>query len=222
MSDLLRRLLEDPPALHVTEGGRLVSFGISEEVGRYLHSRVEAESVTLETGAGISTILFALKGARHHCVVPDLGLTERIVDWCEREGVETGRLSFHVARSEEELPALARSGPALDLLLIDGRHAFPSPFIDWYYGASMLAVGGSLIVDDIHLWPCALLAEFLRGEPEWEVEGGRSGRAAVFRKVGDGSHERWWFEQPTVVARSKRLQRRLKWERRLRKLGLRR
>jgi hypothetical protein len=39
----------------------------------------------------------------------------------------------------------------LDLVLIDGDHAFPASFIDWYYTAEQVKLGGYVIVDDTNL-----------------------------------------------------------------------
>ena len=53
------------------------------------------------------------------------------------------------------------------LVLIDGSHSFPSPFIDWYYTAFRLRVGGFLVVDDTQLWTGHVLKRFLEAEPDW-------------------------------------------------------
>jgi len=36
-----------------------------------IDEHIDSESKTLETGAGVSTVLFALKGTQHTCIVPD-------------------------------------------------------------------------------------------------------------------------------------------------------
>ena len=48
-----------------------------------------------------------------------------------------------------------------DFALIDGRHAFPTPFIDWYYIADALKIGGLVLIDDLHIWTCDLLKQYL-------------------------------------------------------------
>jgi hypothetical protein len=41
----------------------------------------------------------------------------------------------------------------LDLVLVDGSHSFPQVFfIDWFYTAGALKIGGHLLVDDVHVW----------------------------------------------------------------------
>jgi hypothetical protein len=90
-------------------------------------------------------------------------------------------------------------------LLIDGQHAFPTPFIDWYYTADKLRVGGILIIDDTQLWTGQVLKQFLLEEAEWSLIEEFSARTVIFRKEKDYSHEKWWGQQPYVVRKSRRL-----------------
>ena len=113
----------------------------------------------METGAGISTILFAIKEANHTCIVPDPDLVSRIKSYCARMIVSVGRIDFRIDKSETTLPVLPIDQP--DLVLIDGSHAFPTPFIDWYYTADKLRVGGMLMIDDTQLWTGHALKRFL-------------------------------------------------------------
>jgi hypothetical protein len=46
-------------------------------------------------------------------------------------------------------------------------HSFPQVFIEWFYTASALKVGGHLLVDDVHVWTGHVLRDFLLDEPEW-------------------------------------------------------
>ncbi|GAG00860.1 unnamed protein product, partial [marine sediment metagenome] len=50
--------------------GRSISCRLCEEVLYFIDKNVDETSKTLETGIGVSTILFALKGAHHTCVTP--------------------------------------------------------------------------------------------------------------------------------------------------------
>lgn len=50
------------------------------------------------------------------------------------------------------------------------RHAFPIPYVDFWYTARRLVPGGVLMVDDTPLRACHVLAEFLESEtPRWRV-----------------------------------------------------
>src|SRR5688572_4256360 len=72
----------------------------------FLFQTVTSESHTLEIGAGLTTVLFALKGARHTCVVPVQAEVERIQAHCAREGVDCSRIQFVIDASERALPQL--------------------------------------------------------------------------------------------------------------------
>jgi hypothetical protein len=196
----LRDLLNDPPRLHQDGAGETVSWGLLEEVLHFIEGEVQPGAATLETGAGLSTILFALVGADHTCITPNGAEVERIAAYCREHGIATDGLRFHVAGSEAVLPQLEPT--PLALVLIDGRHAFPTPFIDWYYTAERLKVGGVLIVDDTQLWTGAVLRDFLLTEPEWALRAEFSTRAVAFTKLRAGSHRKEWNDQPYVVRNS--------------------
>jgi hypothetical protein len=90
----------------------------------------------------------------------------------------------------------------LDLVLIDGGHGFPTPFIDWFYTAGSIRVGGVVVIDDAHLWTGAVLKEFLLAEPEWRLTGPRSPKTAAFTKTADYIPWKEWTQQPYVANRS--------------------
>jgi predicted O-methyltransferase YrrM len=194
-------LLANPPSLHLDPSGRPVPFEADPRMLRRIASSVRDGSRTLETGAGLSTLVFAVAGCEHTCVVPFVEEVERIRGWCEANGVPTDRLRFETARSEEVVPRLARDG-LLDLVLIDGGHGFPTPFVDWWYAGRRLRVGGLLIIDDTHLWTGAVLRDFLAEQPAWEVVEVLPMRAAVLRRVAEDPAHEEWVDQPYVRRRS--------------------
>ena len=40
-----------------------------------------------------------------------------------------------------------------------------------------------MVIDDVHLWTGKVLRDFLRSEPEWQLEEEWDGRTAAFRKL---------------------------------------
>lgn len=168
---------------------------------RFLDRHVGPQSQTLETGAGLSTVVFAGSGTSHTCVTPGDHEVERIRSYCAERGISTDSVTFCVGSSESLLPSLEPS--PLDLVLIDGSHSFPSPFIDWFYTASRLRVGGHVIIDDTQLWTGWILARFLREEPEWELVKTQRLRTAVFVKRSPLEGVKDWMDQPFVVRRSR-------------------
>lgn len=200
---VLEELSRHRPRLHGREGGR--SYGISREVLRYMAGIVREGSHSLETGCGLSTILFAASRSHHITISPEAGEHERVRAWCGEHGVPVDRVQFIAGDSRQVLPALKLE--PLDLVLIDGCHAMPSPLIDWYYTAGSLKVGGIVIVDDTHIRSGGILRDFLAAESgRWALR--REFRStAVFEKlceeVIDGI---WWGLQP-YCARTRRFRR---------------
>lgn len=202
----LQELLDDSPKLHRI--GRVgvhvpISYELADQALHFIDQNIDGNSHTLETGAGTSTVLFAIKGARHTCIVPDDELADRIRQYCEQRNISVGSVDFQIGKSEDVLPSLIIDD--LDLVLIDGQHAFPAPFIDWYYTARKLKIGGKLLVDDIQLWTGRVLKDFLKEEPEWRLLADLSARTAAFVKERECADEKWWGQQPYVVRKSRPL-----------------
>jgi hypothetical protein len=198
----LRDLLADPPLVHGPEGGNdLITHGLLPVVLEFIEREVQPGHRTLETGCGLSTILFALRGAEHTCIVPNPPEVERVRSWCDEHGVDHAALTFHVEPSERVLPG-ADLG-SLDLVLIDGSHSFPQVFLDWFYTQEALKVGGTLLVDDVHVWTGRVLRGFLEAEPEWELVKRFQGRTVAFRKTAPTDPDKVWFEQPYVERRTR-------------------
>jgi hypothetical protein len=195
----LDEVLADPPLVHVDGAGNVVSWPLGPGALRVIEEHIGPGSRTLETGEGMSTVLFALRGAEHVCVTPNRDAVTKIIQYCVAHGVSLDRVRFEIGCSEEVLPRLELG--ELDLVLIDGRHGFPAPFIDWHYTAGALRVGGLVIVDDTQLWTGSILKRFLDEEPEWKLVHDFSPRTAVFRLQRAGNHAKEWIHQPFVACR---------------------
>jgi methyltransferase family protein len=192
-------LLRDQPKFIEIGPGELEYEGLSPEILRFIETRVNPDSTTLETGSGASTVLFAMKRTRHIAITPDAQEVERVNAYCRDHGVDADGVRFIVDCSEHALPSLDL--PMLDLVVIDGRHGFPAPYIDWYYTAPKLKIGGLLVVDDTWVYACQILRDFLAEAREWELVYDCPPRAAVFKKLGEGSHSQEWIYQPYVNKR---------------------
>ena len=201
MSATLADVLRDAPALHGPAGAdALLTHGLLDEALGFIDRSVRDGDRTLETGSGYSTILFALRGAEHVCITPSQPEVDRIRAYCAQRGIPTDRLSVHVDVSERVLPGLDLG--RLDLVLIDGSHSFPQAFLDWFFTASALKVGGLLVVDDVHVWTGKVLRDFLVAEPEWELLDEFGGRTAILRKTAQTDPDRVWVDQPYVKRHS--------------------
>lgn len=187
------RLLANPPPLHGATTHALVSSALEwiDQLPRPLR--------TLETGCGISTLIFVLRDDRHACITPYGDEPDRVRGYCTAHGLDASGVTFHIERSEIALPKL--DPEPLDLVLIDGSHAFPNVFIDYFYACERLVPGGILVLDDVHLWTGKVLRDFLATEPEWEIIDEWDGRTAALRKLTE-PEPRDWFDQPYVARRS--------------------
>ena len=182
--------------MHMNEG-RACSYQVTDEVLLFLAGHAREGMHTLETGIGVSTLLFAMNRCVHTCIAPLADEVGRVRDFAREKALPLDTVTFRIDMSERVLPGL--KGEALDLVLIDGAHGFPVPFIDWYYTADRLKIGGLLILDDTQLWPVHVLKEFLLREPEWRLEKDFPPRSGVFRKAQPGSCVKNEFRQPYVV-----------------------
>lgn len=192
-------LLRDEPKFIANERGELEYEGLSPEVLRFIEAHINGSSATMETGSGASTVLFAMKRTRHIAITPDAKEVERVTAYCRGHCLDIDRVEFIVDFSEHALPRLET--PPLDLVVIDGRHGFPAPYIDWYYSAPKLKIGGLLVIDDTWIFACQILRDFLAEAPEWEMVCNFAPRAAVFKKLAEGSHAQEWTDQPYVNRR---------------------
>jgi hypothetical protein len=177
------------------------AWDISDEVLRFIAENVKPGQITLETGAGQSTLAFVRAGARHTAVTPSTTEAEAIRAAATAQGLPSDALSFVFGYSQTVLPTLAEHGP-LDFVLIDGGHGFPIPAVDWVYTAPRLRVGGFMMVDDVDLWTGEMLVGFMAAEACWQKVTVLRGRTAVFKLVSPFElHE--WTRQPYVVAKSR-------------------
>ena len=138
------------------------------------------------------------RGVAHHIsVTPYAAEFDAIRSYCSKVGIATGVWQAVIASSLDWLPSAPL--PALDLVLIDGAHAFPAPFVDWCYTAEALKIGGFVVVDDLQLVTARILADFMRADERWD-EVRRDQRFAVYRKrVHPLRDERDWQAQAWVA-----------------------
>ena len=183
--DVLEQVIADPPVVH-PEAPNGSAWRTSRRCYEFLAQEVGPDSRTLETGAGLSTVLFSAWGCRHTAIVPDPVEADAIMSYLHGHGFPTGSLTFDLRPSEEALPALA-GGEQLDVMFIDGAHSFPAPIIDWFYGAGRLTRGGIVVFDDIPLPAVSsFLDSYLDRDDRWErIAGTRKWRA--YRRLSEGS-----------------------------------
>jgi hypothetical protein len=190
----LKALLADPPKLHEINGQLSSLWRIDDTTCLALAERLKRGMKTLETGAGLSTIIFAANGCEHTCIAPQADLIDRIRDYCVSVSIDTSDVAFVISKSTEVTQQFRRS--YYDLVLIDGCHGFPTMLVDFYFAANALRPGGVMIVDDLHIYTCELVARFMESDPGWRVDV-KTNRIAVATKLSDTA-DREWCDQDNV------------------------
>ena len=192
---LVERLLADPPRVHE-------ELNAPPELGVWLTERACYELMaglvapgtrTLETGLGVSTALFLALGAEHTCIVPSEPQVTELRRYCDKHGIPTDALRVELGRSEDVLPSL--SIEPVDLVFIDGSHGFPTPMIDWFYGARLLRRDGVVVLDDRQLPAVAIVVGYLDADPRWRAVG-RTGKWAAFARLTNEPIAGDWYDQP--------------------------
>ena len=174
------------------------NHGVSKGFGRYLLDAVQPNMRTLETGAGISTLIFAMGGSQHIAVAPWNDEMDEFRKYGAALGIDTSRIEFVASPSEKYLPTMTTA--ELDIVFIDGKHAFPWPVLDWYYTADRLKVGGLMMIDDTQIRSVGMLSEFLKSDsPRWQFVETAGERTDVFRKLAPSVHDVAWHEQPWLA-----------------------
>jgi hypothetical protein len=195
----LNKILAEPPKLHERNGQLISDYRIDKTTCRELNDRLKPGMKTLETGAGLSTIIFAANGCQHTCIMPDNELADRIQAYCRSASIDTSNVRFIISKSCDVIHQMDRA--AYEITLIDGCHGFPSVFVDFYYAAKALTLGGTLVIDDMHIYTCHLVACFMQSDPGWSVEL-MNKRVAFGVKVSD-TIDNGWMDQPFVMQRSR-------------------
>lgn len=187
----LRSLLHETAGFH---GGATVSdLRIGNEVLEYIFNTTDSSMTTLETGSGFTTAVFAMRGCRHTAIAPFKNEFERIKTWCTERNISCDNISFIDGKSQEVLPRLML--PKLDMVVLDGAHEFPMPYVDFAYTYEAIKVGGRLVVDDLPIASVAMLAHFLNTEQgRWKAIMGND-KTMIFEKLCEFGRIDW-FRQP--------------------------
>jgi hypothetical protein len=197
----LDKLTADPPKLHWHPKQVLVSTWRPDDTTiTELRRRLKPGMKTIETGAGFTTIMFAIYGCQHTCIAPDKELFGRIQAYCRENEISTATVTFVEAMSTDVVPQLQAG--EYDLALMDGCHGFPTVYVDFLYLARALKLGGTLVVDDLDIYTCQTVARFMQSDVAWRTEV-FTGRVAFGVKLDEtGSVFREWHIQPFVKRRS--------------------
>jgi hypothetical protein len=196
-------LLANLPRLHRWRGTEQVG-GLNTRIGDRMiaeFNRYDSPRV-VETGAGATTLLFCcLDPGALTSIEPDAALRDRILVEAAAREISVAPLRFLCERSEVALPRLTADGERFDVGLIDGCHNWPSVFVDFCYINMMMPAGGTLFVDDVHLYSVSQLYLLLRQQDEFEYVA-LDNKLATFRKLVNRPFLPEWDGQPYIAHNS--------------------
>jgi hypothetical protein len=120
-SEVLARLAQDKPLFHyrdeaavhraalrgeTTVGVGEISWGVGPKVLRWIADRLTGDMITVETGAGLSTVVFATLARHHYCCTASRPETDKIRDYLERIGISPEKVTFIHARAMKRCRSL--------------------------------------------------------------------------------------------------------------------
>jgi predicted O-methyltransferase YrrM len=190
--DVLQRVLADKPAFHLSG---TAYWDARPSTLSAIRDIVRPNNVTLEVGAGVSTVIFAAAGAKHTAISPDPEEHKLIREYCQQIGVNDSQITFLEGFSDDILPRHLSRERTLDVAMVDGAHSFPIPVVDWYYVARSLKVGGKLLIDDVPIPATMPAFRYMSLESHWRLDGLHDNRSAAFTLVAEPSLGDEWESQ---------------------------
>ncbi len=147
---------------------------------------------TIETGSGKSTLLLSHLSHKHTVFCTNSG--EILSKIQNSQIADVAAIEFIEGPSQRTLPGHLFTQQA-QLILIDGPHGYPFPDLEYYFLYPHLAIGGLLVIDDIHIPSIGNMFETVRADAMFEfleIVGNtaflRRTDAPTFDPEGDG----WW------------------------------
>lgn len=205
---VLARLAEDKPLFHSIDedGGESAalagitlrrgdcSWAVGSGVLQWIAAHLSGEMVTIETGAGYTTVLFAALARHHYCCTYSRREEDKLRAYLEQIRIPNDKVTFLIGSTEETLPRLSIETP-IDFAYIDGCHGYPFPALDWHYIDKHLKVGGIIGMDNVELRPVREHCDFLEENGAYRLVGvvTEGYFARFYRKLMDQSRE--WVDQ---------------------------
>lgn len=186
-----RDILEVAPSLHSAGTFSADAFEAILSAARKLEIRN-----SVETGSGVSTLLFSHMSEHHTVFALDNG-SGSIANVRRSPLLCHDVVTFVEGPTQITLPQ-HRFSEKLQMALIDGPHGYPFPDLEYYYLYPHLEKGALLILDDIQIPTVHNLFEFLRCDEMFNLnEVVRTTAfftrtsAPTFDPLGDG----WWLQK---------------------------
>ena len=141
---------------------------------------------TAETGCGGSTIVLSHISI-HHTVFALEGTERTITGLRNFTDFQSSKVLFVEGETKQTIPGHFFPNQ-LDLVLLDGPHAYPLPQLEFTYLCPHVRVGGWIVLDDIQIPSVYDLFQFMRSESSFAREE-VAVRTAFFRKTAESNAE---------------------------------
>ena len=163
LSDVLAEIVEISPSLHsaTTFPGEVLIA-----IARHASRRVIQHSA--ETGSGASTLLFS-HVSDHHTVFAFDGGSGSVRNVRSSSLLRENVVRFVEGPTQRTLPE-QQFDEKLQVVLLDGPHAYPFPDLEYYFLYPHLDTGALLILDDIHIPTINHLFQFLRRDAMFDLD----------------------------------------------------
>ena len=135
---------------------------------------------TAETGCGGSTIVLS-HASQQHIAFAIEGTDHTITELRKQSACRAENVTFVEGETKDTLPGY-RFEREIDLVLLDGPHAYPLPQVEFAYLFPHIKVGGWLVLDDIQIPSVHDLFRFLSRESSVVLEE-VAVRTAFFRRI---------------------------------------
>jgi hypothetical protein len=160
---------------------------------------------SVETGCGKSTLLFSHLSLHHIVFAVDPYGKGALATTRGSALLNKAAVEFVEGPTQRTIPHY-RFGHPLDVIFIDGPHAYPFPEIEYYFTYPLLRAGGLLIIDDIQLPTIRHLFNFLKADAMFSlIEVVR--HTAFFRRTDaptfDQYSDGWWLQNYNITPRDR-------------------
>jgi hypothetical protein len=183
---VFEKLVENPPKLHFWGDAWCLGGMLAPQlrmIERLMLSLPDTPRV-LETGAGLSSLVFLALGAKVTSFFTKDDLLERIEGAIRDYDLPRENWDYSLGFSELTFPLYLSQHPDLvcDLVLVDGGHMVHTAFTDFTYGYAALREGGYILIDDLQMPSVKVLYRLLKASKfVKEVEVAK--KTASFRKM---------------------------------------
>ena len=160
---ILKKIIDLPTDWHLSGS---VSTRILEGICRHVEAIGRIEN-SVETGSGKTTLLFS-QVSKKHIVFALEGSNRSISAVKDSELFSSDNVTFVEGHTQKTLPRYDFP-QKIDMVLIDGPHAYPFPDLEYFYLYPNLKKGGMLLIDDIHIPTIRRMFEIIRSDDMFEL-----------------------------------------------------